>query len=123
MEDDEQIPLAIVAEGRSAVCERKYGFDEELILYSPSGWINGQIMVKYLEWLAEKMPSKGFALILDVYKSHLTKEFKQKAKELNIELIYVKVSGTGIHQPLDINIFSVFKEKMQEYEKSIIPIT
>lgn len=65
-------------------------------------------------WVAEKMPSKGFALVLDVYKSHLTKEFKQKAKELNIELIYVPACGTGIYQPLDISIFGVFKEKMPD---------
>lgn len=118
---NKHIPLAIVAKGRSTKSENKYEIDklndEELILHSPNGWTNAQIMVKYLDWLAGKMPKEGFALVLDVYKSHLTKEFRQEAKKKNVQLIYVPACGTGQFQPLDISVFGVFKQKLIKYEK------
>lgn len=45
-------------------------------MHSQKFWNNDKIMADCIEWLSPKMPKIGFALELDVYKSHLTKEFK-----------------------------------------------
>ena len=49
--------------------------------------------------------------ILDCYKTHMTKEIREKAKFLNIELLYVPKGLTPFLQPLDYKVNGVFKKK------------
>lgn len=51
----------------------------------------------------------GFALVLDVYKTHRVESVKEFAKSLNIKLIFVPACGTGDYQPLDRRIFGILK--------------
>lgn len=142
MQLEQRIPLVIVAKGKTKLSEKKYGVedteeeeeeeewnseideekeeeDKELIVHSPSGWTNREVMVKYLKWLSKKMNDEPFALVFDVYKSHLDKEVRKEAKRLGIKLIYVPACGTGKYQPLDIRVFGVLKKEIANYEKKM----
>lgn len=63
------------------------------------------------------MNDEPFALVFDVYKSHLDKEVRKEAKRLGIKLIYVPACGTGKYQPLDIRVFGALKKEIANYEK------
>lgn len=47
-DNEDRIPLVIVAKGGTEVSENKYEVvknkDEELILHSPKGWTNGELI-------------------------------------------------------------------------------
>ena len=70
MSNNNPLPLAIVAKGKTSRCEKKYLVDipNNLIAHSPSGWTTSEVMKEYLVWLWEKMGNKPFCLILDVFK-------------------------------------------------------
>lgn len=53
-------------------------------------------------------------LIIDNLKSHLTYDILRTAKENNIELLAFPANCTHIMQPLDINIFKIFKSKLRD---------
>lgn len=114
MNPEKKFPLYCIALGRSPVCERKYGNIDEnkckMDHYS-SGWCSVEVMKRYLAWLSNIMRNQPFALVLDVYTTHIDNDVKQRVRELDIELIYVPVNGTGLYQPLDRKIFGVVKKK------------
>lgn len=112
---EQDIPLGIVAKGVSQQCERKFSIhknDNEFISHSKSGWTTTEVIIKYLKWLKKKMNNQNFALVLDVYKSHINEKVKEEAKKLGIQLIFVPASGTAEYQPLDISIFGIAKKKL-----------
>lgn len=80
--------------------------------FSPKGWTDSSLMIKYLEWLHEKADKKPCALVLDVFSAHRDQSVKDKANELNIELIFVPANGTSVYQPLDRKVFGVLKSKL-----------
>ena len=48
-----------------------------------------------------------FALVLDLFASHLDQAVKEHAKVLEIELIFVPDNGTGLYQFLHRKIFGI----------------
>ena len=105
-----KIPPAIVAKGKTKLCEKKYGNKgKDLMLHSLNGLSTTAVMKKYLRWIWKKMGKSGFALIIDVYKSHINKSVKNYAKKLGIKLIFVPACGTGSFQLLDHRIFAILK--------------
>ena len=59
------------------------------------------------------MKKKPFALVLDIYTTHIPETVKSFAESLNIELIYVPANGTGLFQPLDRRIFGILKQRVK----------
>ena len=49
-----------------------------------------------------------------MYAAHRSQVIKDKAKELNIELLYVPAGGTSIYQPLDVRIFGELKSRARQ---------
>lgn len=56
------------------------------MLHSLNGWSTTAVMKKYLRWIWKQMGKSGFALIIDVYKSHINKFVKNYAKNLELNL-------------------------------------
>lgn len=46
------------------------------MLHSLNGLSTTAVMKKYLRWIWKRMGKLGFALIIDVYKSHINKSVK-----------------------------------------------
>ena len=118
MNPNKRIPLAVVAKGKTAASEKKYGVsseDDEFITHSESGWVTPAVMISYLKWLKKKVEMDEFALVLDVYKSHVAPSVKKEAAKLGIQLIFVPACATGLLQPLDRRIFGVVKQRLVQF--------
>ena len=110
--DGNKGPLWIITKGKTDRSLKKLGNDPSLIYRcTESGWMTSKVFLEYLEWLHNEFQGEPIALILDVYPSHKSDEVKQKAKELNIELLYVPAGGTAMYQPLDRRIFGELKSR------------
>ncbi len=119
MNPKKRFPLAIVAKGKTKRSEVKYQIDQsspELITHSQNGYTTSDVMKVYLKWLRKRMTDGPFALILDVYKSHVEKSVRQLAEKLQIRLIFVPACGTGKYQPLDRRLFGIVKKQLAARE-------
>jgi len=97
----------IIAKGTTPRCGKvideliKEGLHIHRKLFSDNGWMNAITMIEVLHYVAEirdkKKPGAKVYLVLDVYRPHIAKDVKDKAKELNIKLITVPANGTGIY--------------------------
>ena len=117
---NQKIPLGIISKGKTHVCEKKFGLKpncKEFIAHTKSGWTSSEVIIKYLNWLKPQIKREKFALIIDVYKSHINQSVKDEAERLGIQLIYVPASGTSLYQPLDIAIYGITKNKLAQKEQ------
>mgnify|MGYP001103273706 CR=1 FL=1 len=120
LDSSKRIPFGIISKEKIKVGERKLRLTKkspEFISHTKSGWTSSDVIVRYLRWLKKQMKSDKFALIIDVYKSHIDQKVKTEAKKLGIQLIYVPASGTSLYQPLDIKIYGITKNKLIQKEK------
>ena len=118
MDPSIRIPLYCVAKGKTNQCESKYENNDKLCRmdHSASGWTTTEVMIDYIDWLYQEMDSEPFALVLDVYASHISEDVERHAAQLEIELIFVPANGTGTYQPLDRIIFGIVKKKLAKKE-------
>ena len=110
-----RFPLCIIAAGTTQQCEKKFSIKKsaDYCLHSKNGWTTKKVMIDYLNWLADQMEHKPFALILDVFRAHMDKTVQDEANRLNIKLIYVPSCGTGRFQPLDRSVYGAVKNKLK----------
>ena len=119
MDPSVRFPLYLVAKGKTEKCEKKYNNTDRLrseMDHSSSGWCTVDVMSRYLHWLSDCMGGKPFALVLDIYTTHIADEIREIATNLGIECIYVPANGTGQYQPLDRRIFGIMKKQLSKQE-------
>lgn len=116
---EQTLPLIILKKGKN----RNKGLNTKLrsgdateLWYTNNnqGWVNEDIMLRYLDWLSINF-TEGFpsVVVCDCYKAHLTPSVREKASSLNILLVVVPANGTGKFQPLDRIIFGIIKAKLR----------
>ena len=119
-----KMPLIILTKGTTDASTTKFRAGDETEVWptgNQQGWMNEEMMVKYLYHLHEKFAETyPCALILDCYRAHRTDLVKDVARNLGIKLIYVPANGTGKYQPLDRRIFGILKAKLRSLAKSNI---
>lgn len=107
----DKLNLMVIAEGSTNLCHRQFGAyqncNDIVIVHSPSGWMNEEIFLFYLQLLSNAANNSPCCLICDCYGSHITDQCFQKADELDIFLIVIPAGGTSLFQPLDIAIFGI----------------
>jgi hypothetical protein len=81
----------------------------ERVTFSPNGWMNEPVMLRYLGWLYEVLDSSPFALVMDSFPAHITEAVRHRANGLRIEFILVPEGLTGDFQPLDRGAFGPLK--------------
>lgn len=107
------LPPWFVGKNSTNVFPRQWETNVDIQLTkSKNGWTDGEVMIEYLNWLHLQSGKRACALILDVFSAHRLESVKEKARELNIELIFVPANGTSIYQPLDRSIFGILKRKL-----------
>jgi len=119
MDPNVRFPLYGVAKGKTEKCEKKYNNTDRSrseMDHSSSGWCTVDVMSRYLHWLSEYMSGQPFALVLDIYTTHIADEIRDIATQLGIECIYVPANGTGQYQPLDRRIFGIVKKQLAKQE-------
>lgn len=130
--DGSTLPLILIAKGKTQQCERShFGFFNPLRNSSPdkrvkhytthsnSGWVDNDVWDEYLAFIRSQIPYKpGTAetdqvnkilLLCDSFGAHHTDRAKQKAQELNIDIILIPPGATDECQPLDCRIFGIIK--------------
>ena len=110
--DGQKLPFWILAKGKTDRVLHKFGTPGQTVLkVSQSGWTNEAILLEYLEWLHTTSDGCPLILVLDVYPAHRTAAIRNRANELDIELLYVPAGGTSQYQPLDRRIFGELKSR------------
>lgn len=117
--DGNVLPSCFIAKGTSDLCHQQFGDEytyenNDKIFHSHNGWTTKQVMDSYLEWLRSLYGDEPLVLVLDVFSAHRHIDVKNKAQELNIELIYVPANGTSTYQPLDRKIYGPLKQRIKK---------
>jgi hypothetical protein len=115
----EKLPLRVLTKGKIEKSLRKLGsHPETLLCLTENGWATEEIILSYLEWLHEYCNQEPCVLVWDLYATHKTDRVKQKARDLDIELIFIPAGQTGTCQPLDHRIFGELKKRAhQEFKR------
>lgn len=117
----EKLPLWILVKGKTKRCEGKITKTSEynaeavrrgdlFITHSETGWVDGDVAVKYLTWLRGRMAGP-IALVWDVFAAHRDCDVKREAMEQEITLAYIPAGQTDYWQPLDRRIFGNLKQR------------
>jgi hypothetical protein len=85
----------------------------ERVTFTHNGWMNTEVMLKYLSWLHFAMNEEACALVMDSFPGHVTDAVYVKADILAIEIIPVPKGLTGEYQPLDRGGFGPLKKMSQ----------
>jgi hypothetical protein len=108
----DKLPFWVLTKGKTNRSHEKFGTAPDVIVqHTPNGWTNDDMMAQYIEWLSGLCHGEPLMLVLDVYKAHRTSKLKQRAQELNLELLFVPAGGTSLCQPLDRRIFGELKSR------------
>lgn len=104
----------LIMKGKTHRCLNKIDLSGDklksvIFKYNESGWNDNNILVSILEQIYKLASGNSSALILDQHRSHLGEIITNKAKDLNIQLIYVPIGQTANLQPLDIKINGALK--------------
>lgn len=85
-----------------------------------SGWNSSSRMVEVLEALAAAVEDhRQIILVLDMASCHLTEEVANRARVLKIWLIFIPTHLTFLLQPLDVSVFSMFKQRLQRAHRKL----
>ena len=107
--------MQIIASGKTERCERSQilqnieNSNNIWTTHSQNGWSTIETFKEFLQNLRAYCGNNPIYLILDCYSVHRADAIKEKAKELNIELIFIPPGMTDRIQPLDLRIFGPLK--------------
>lgn len=121
---NEKLPLFIIAGANSA--DEKEELIGELIepnvsTYSSKSYMTTDCFIEYLQFIRNQFNQNiKIHLIIDSYSSHKSIRSILKAKELNIDLIFIPSGLTDILQPLDVAVFAPLKSIVNSKIRSYI---
>jgi DDE superfamily endonuclease len=113
----------LIFKGKTDKCLNKFSLlnnklESVILKYNVSGWNDSQVLISILEQINKLTNENGSVLILDQHRSHTGELIENKAKELNIQLIYVPVGQTANLQPLDIKVNGALKSIGHRFMKN-----
>jgi hypothetical protein len=90
----EELPLTIIGRGKTAKCLAGFQLPVEVWSeISACGWTTSDVMCCYLNQLRkETFPERPLAVILDTDTTHRTEAIRNKAKDLEIELVFIPLA-------------------------------
>jgi hypothetical protein len=112
--DGTNLPLVLVAKGRTTRCYQQFGNHEQVsheIWHSHNGWCTEGLILQFLGWLRTQIAAPEVCLLFDQFGPHDTRSIHHEASRLNIHLVFVPKVGTGRYQPLAMRTFGALKSK------------
>ena len=123
----DKLPLVVIAEGTTELCEQKFRKDKRLrhyigkslfIDHTERGWSTHEFAKRYLKFLRNQMKDNDFFLLWDLHASHRKEDVKEYARNNSIYLSYVPAGQTSYWQPLDSKPFGALKKRaMKEFHE------
>ena len=121
----EKLPLMVIAEGTTELCEQKFRKDKRLrhyigkslfIDHTERGWSTHEFAKRYLKFLRKQMKDSDIFLLWDLHASHRKEDVKEYARKHSIYLSFVPAGQTSYWQPLDNAVFGALKKRaMKEF--------
>jgi len=92
--------------------------DGVVVWFQEKGWMNSELMRKYIDVLVEDRVNKGIdkepaLMVYDSFSGHLEETIKQKFGMNYFSLAVIPGGCTSICQPLDVSINKPFKEYLK----------
>ncbi|KAM9990837.1 hypothetical protein ACTFIY_006881 [Dictyostelium cf. discoideum] len=91
------------------------------LVFNQSGWVDTDIKAQYIEILNEQInkgvepgSEKKTLLLADNHSSNLQAKVSELAKKYNIEIFTFPSNSTHLLQPLDLQIFKIFKDRLNK---------
>ena len=101
---------------------KEYLLDDLHLIVNPSGYMRGMIFNKWINeilvpYVNEKRstPDQHTLLSCDVHLSSINEEILQTLKHNNIDMIVLPAYSTSKYQPLDVGIYSSYKDNFRRY--------
>ena len=101
---------------------KEYLLDDLHLIVNHSGYMRGMIFNKWLNevlvpYVNEKRatPDQHALLICDAHVSRINEEALQTLKRNNIDMIILPAHSTSKYQPLDVGIYSSYKDNFRRY--------
>ena len=130
-----KLPLMVIVEGTTELCERKFRTDKRLRHYvnkslffdhTERGWSTHEFTKRYIKFLSRQMKERDLFLIWDLHASHRREDVREQARQNSVHLSFVPAGQTAYWQPLDAKVFGALKKKaMKEFENMTLerPLT
>lgn len=104
----------LTAKGKTNRCLKKYELPEDIIgTYSNNGWTNNGVFQIVLDNIFEYTKGEKCVLLLDQFPCHKSDFTREEALARNIELLFIPIGLTYKHQPLDVSINGILKQKIK----------
>ena len=110
----------IIHKGRIERCLINFDLRNDILgAYSKNGWINGQLMIQFLQnSVLPHAQGKPCALSLDDFDAHWTSKVQAFADANHIKLIRVPPGITGDYQSLDVRVNGILKMRQVAMQRS-----
>ena len=99
---------------RSPVLRKHFASHSIIFDYSPSGWSDREVMIRYLSWLRDFAGQRIIHVLWDVHASHRHGDVRQWAAQHDVGLTFIPPGQTGTWQPLDRRVFGDLKSRAQD---------
>lgn len=95
------------------------GREPPIYIDSPSGWMTNDLIVQwarevFIRQVTPFLYGRRALLIMDGHSTHKNKEFLKVLDENGIDVFFLPPNATQFFQPLDMGVFSQFKDLLSE---------
>ena len=103
-------PFMIYPRKKMTARLREGSFPGTVFHCSDSGWVTGELFVKWFEFLVRTIPpQRPVLLILDGHASHVSINVIELARANSIHMLCLPAHTTHLLQPLDVGVFKSLK--------------
>ena len=103
-------PFMIYPRKKMAAKLQEGAFPGTIFQCSESGWVTGELFVKWFEFFIKNIPpSRPALLILDGHASHVSIDVVELARANDIHMLCLPAHTTHLLQPLDVGVFKSLK--------------
>lgn len=129
--EGDKLPCFMIAHGNNVEDETdQFGEDinPESTSHSAKSYMTTDVFLRYLQFIRNQYTNnETIHLIVDSYSSHTSKFSIAKARDLNIDIVFIPNGMTDELQPLDYGVFSILKSianaKLRNYMRQNIGST
>jgi len=105
---------------------QEHGLQNLVHWVNKSGFMTGEIFAQWIDivlgpWVEERrqFPGQHALLICDAHVSRMNENAREALRRNHIDMLVLPAHVTSKHQPLDVGVFSSFKENYRKFSKDV----